>query len=397
MALASTLSFERLVFSVVSHGADSWIVDVRARLSGGTKQHGTLQLLTARCPLTVRDVKPLAPCDVYSRSAPSGTAIIEIVPRTEMIGGWHGVDLEFQLLWEPTALWNGDQGTAGNPRLGAPCLLLPDMLPVLVEVSAPLGGAPPDQLPRIFFASELPPALNAGGVSVPNWRGKATPELLQAVVYVRSAGAPDFDNLGVGAVSAVLSRAACEEAYEYAAPLLDFVDEGLATGLPVRPVLFLVDEEHLTLYPPMGAYCPVRPEDVGAVRRDVGKPVHIVRLLAQSWIGGGVRLWGENSVELGLAIGGALGLRWAEQSREHDHVEQVLDSARHVGASADGGSQMAEDVGALQAHIFQGLQQPSFRRALGKLVRNRWGSYLHQDDLISLLRHFRIPVPGVFA
>jgi hypothetical protein len=398
--LSSTLSFERMEFAVARQDAKSWVVDVWVRLIGGTRRHGTLHLMTARSPLTVLDIEPPVPCDTHYRPTSTGVPLIEIVPRSEMPNGWHSTELHLRLLWDPASGGIEHAGPEGVFHIGAPCLLLPEMLPDIAEASAPLRASPPARLPRIHFADQLPPEVEAGGISVPNWRGKASPEFLQLVLYPYRDGAPKLEDLGIGAATEPQHRDAYEDMFRYAIPLRDFLAEELGKR-PVRPVLCLVDETQAVLYPARGAYCPVLPADVGAMPEGMGKPRHLVRLLAQSWIGGGVQLWGENSSELTLAIGGALGLRWAEQWDELADVEELLASARKESAIKSTGldrvEQILRDVGILEAHIHEGLKQPSFRRALARVVRKKWGHYVHQDDIIAMMRHHRIPLPGVFA
>src|SRR5690606_8292693 len=114
-------------------------------------------------------------------------------------------------------------------------------------------ASPPARLPRIHFADQLPPEVRAGGISVPNWLGKASPEFLQLVLYPYRDGAPKLEDLGIGAATEPQHPDAYENMFRYAIPLRDFLAEELGKR-PVRPVLCLVDETQAVLYPPRGAY-----------------------------------------------------------------------------------------------------------------------------------------------
>lgn len=394
--------FDQVSFAIRPGSAGAWDVHARIELADASAGDGDLLMLTPGCPLELRSV------DVsWSRERvlpnESERASVLRLPPCDFKGkrGKRGA-LGLVLQWKPDGATDAPAPGSAT-RWRAPCLVLPDMLPRVVAEAALLETEPPLRQTRVFYSEQLPEGLSAGGVSVPDWRGRATPELLQAVVFPTGEGMPDYDDLAVAAPIVDRARrsdvAAYEAAYEYLAPLRAFVSRELMADLPVRPVMYLADVPAGDVFPPMGAFCPLASRDAGMERARVGKPVGAILLLAQAWLGAGIRIWGDNGVELSLAMGGALGLRWLEAVGEHDHLEQTIERLRAApGSDGDAArGSIAAIARELQLPVYEGLRSNGLRRELGRMIRKRWGKFVKQDEVIALLRRFGVEVPGVFA
>lgn len=292
------------------------------------------------------------------------------------------------LAWDPNI---NDQSIVQTP-----CAVLPDLLPGVIDLGFPLPADAPVRQPRLYFAEELPPSLQAGGIAMPDRNGRATPELLQTVIFPAEEGFVGVNDLAIGRTSSRFDEASCEAAYEYAWPLLSFISSELALAMPVRPVIMLLDTHRETVFPPVGAYCPLLGDDVGAVLPDSGRPVTAVRFLSQAWLNGGMRLWGENGLELSLALGGALGLRWL-QVNDEEGLQAELERLTGEAAGNFEAGDFAKTVKGLQIHLFRGLQSSAVRAQLGALVRNNWGGHVSQDGVIQMLREAGVSVPFVFG
>jgi hypothetical protein len=290
-------------------------------------------------------------------------------------------------------------GESMQQDFAAPCLVLPDMLPTLVEEAAPLGDAP-RALTELILASELPPGLDAGGVARPDARGRPSTTLLQSVVYQAAPGADLFADLAIADASVVQDAGVLRSAHAYASPLLGFLHRELHTPRSVRPVICLAEtgQGFATAHLSMGAYCPIAARDVGARKANTGKPLSVVLLLSQAWLDAGVRIWGENAHSLRLAIGGALGMRWLEAAGETAALQRFLDSAEGLIAAAkkQGSWSPTQVVLAMQIPIFRGMQRHGITSKLGELLRSRWGEFVPQSEVVALLRDSGVAVPNVF-
>lgn len=399
MAAESPLAYDRISFNVVPFDEHSWRVDVTARLAGGRSSRGDVLLVPGKSPLALLEVSSEDVIGVRHEQLSTGARVVRLTGRARGTNGWNGAELRIRLCWSPDGARDGPSSSPAGASFSAPCLVLPDMLPTIVDVERPLSVAPPRRLPRIEYDADLPDGLNAGGIAVPDWCGRATPQLLQSVVFRATPGAPDYDDLAVASANLAHDAGEMANAYEYSRRLLHDVRDSLLAPQTVRPVICLVDgTESSEVYPVAGAYCPTAAVDVGARQRNAGKPISIARLLAQSWLGGGVRVWGENAALLCLGIGGALGLCCVERMGEAAYVTRTLDAMREAITRASGphGWGPGDLLRDMQLSLYEGLGDSRVRKALGRLIREHWGRFLPQEDLVATLRGAGVRVPHVF-
>jgi hypothetical protein len=395
-AALTSLTFEDIAIRVAPGDASSWSVEIEGKLQGGSDSTGELVIASTRCPLIVSSCATDRGSVRPWKDGLGNALGVHIVPADGQIG-WKGTTIRLVLQW----LAGSDPSETNHHHPGAfrtPCLVLPDMLPPVIEAAWPLGHGAPLLLPRLRFDDVLPSQLNAGGVSVPDHRGRATPELLQTVIFPDSHSAEQHDELTVAGSQVKGNPRLIDQVYDYAAPLLEYAKSELISDLPLRPVLFLNADETETIYPASGAYCPFSPDEVGATKADRGKPVQVVRLLSQGWFSGGIQLWGENSISLRLAIGGAIGMKWLQESGERRALDRLIDSANVALANASTGEELSsrDAVLSMQLPIFEGLQDKTVRHDLQLFLKTNLGKYVPQGELISLLRKRGIKVPHVF-
>lgn len=391
--MEATIAFRSVSFKLLPVAGDGWDVIVVGELRGGRKSEDELLVTAAASPLAIQEVSSNFASAVHI-PAEAGEATAVRLTQRKSTGGWDGAELVMRLRWRPPAR-QSEESQRG--ALEAPCLVLPDMLPRVAETRSSLGLPPPRHLPRLFFEDELPASLNAGGVAVNDEQGHATPELLQTVIFPSTPGAPDFNDVVIASSPAPGDPAQFRRSYEYLQPLLSEVGEMLGPDLAVRPVVCLTDSA--ATFPVMGAYCPLAPADAGAERSNTGKPVNAIRLLAQAWLGGGMRLWGNNASELALAIGGGLGLFWLQEAGYDAHLERMLDEMTRKVQEAEASRdwRQADIVRAIELGVFRGLTHRAFPAALRSFIQGSWGRYVLQESLIDLLRRHGIAVPHVFA
>jgi hypothetical protein len=328
-----------------------------------------------------------------------GTRTVRL-ERGTTVASWNGQVLRMKLRWTPQSTSVDAAYREVTRRSAVPCLVLPDMLPEVHDAQSRLRIDIPRYLTRLRYATPLPPVLDAGGVSSTVNAGSLAPEMLQvAIIEPTSAAGASDEDLTVVSLDPMYGRDACERAMSYAKPLCRFLREELGLTGAAHPIIALADEEVRSLLPPLGAFCPVDPEEVGVVRPDVGKPTTVIRLLSQAWLAGGIRIWGENSVSLRLALGGAVGLRWAEQQGAEQFVTRALDDmGRRVTAADQSGHWSEADlVRAIQLPLFRALRRRELCREIGALINDYWGRYMPQAELIDLLRRRQVEVPHVFA
>ena len=161
----STVSFASLEISLAAAGRNIWGLDVVARLHGG-ESSDELFIISQNTPLVLDEVlvrPPLAATMITETNGPS----VRVTRRPRTNSDWSEGEVTLRLRWcRPSAA----QSLAGcrHGALETPCLVLPNMLPRLVDAAGAVTLRPPSRLPRIFFRDELPPELNAGGVAVPD-------------------------------------------------------------------------------------------------------------------------------------------------------------------------------------------------------------------------------------
>ncbi len=394
-AALTSLAFEDIAIRVARGDTSSWTVEIEGELRGGSDSASDLLIAATRCPLI------LSGC-VTDRGAVRpwvddfGNSIGVRVVAADNQGGWPGTTMKLVLRWLPSS----DRGEHTGPAsFSTPCLVLPDMLPPVIEAAWPLGhGAQRPLLPRLRFADALPSELNAGGVAVPDVHGNTTSELLQTVIFPDTHSAKQHQELTVIGSQVTAHPRLIDQVYDYAGPLLEYVKSELYDHLPLRPVVFLEAPDTDNVYPAAGAYCPFLPNEVGAAKVDTGKPVQVVRLLSQGWFAGGIQLWGENSISLRLAIGGAIGMRWLEEAGERKVLDRLINSTTAALADASPGGDLSsrDAVLAMQLPIFEGFQDKPVREALKRFLKTNIGKYVPQGALISLLRERGVKVPYVF-
>lgn len=391
----STVSFEEVSVRVVAADSDDYTVAVGVRLSGGRAEASELLLEMRHSPLQLLDLASDGSFDIARDNEDHVSAGRFIPGRERLKRGWGGAELSMLFKWTPRR-YGHETALASLSPFAAPCLVVPDMLPVATEATRKIGGDPPTQLLRITLSEELPQSLNAGGVAVLGGGEQAGDTLLQTVIFPSNRAAADYDDLVVTSARHPEDRAALERAYEYARSFVEYLHHKLAPALPVRPVICLSDSR--STYPLAGAYCPIGANEVGAERPTFGKPISVTRLLTQSWIDGGVRLWGENAPSLRLAIGGALGLHWLRESGHATYLKESIKTWQHAIANAQthGRHEMGDVVRALEVAIFHGFEKPAVIAALAKFVHQNWRRHVHQGVLIALLRSFGVFVPHVY-
>jgi hypothetical protein len=395
-AALTSLTFEDLAIRVAPEHESPWTVEIEGKLQGGSDSTGELVIASTRCSLIVSSCATDRGSVRPWKDHLGNSLGVRVVPADEQVG-WKGTTMRLVLQW--LAAFDAGENKHNHPgAFRTPCLVLPDMLPPVIEAAWPLGHGAPLLLPRLRFADVLPSALNAGGVAIPDSRGRVTAELLQTVIFPESHSAEQHDELTVTGGQVKGNPGLIDQVYDYAGPLLEYAKSELHRDLPLRPVIFLNADETETIYPASGAYCPFSPDEVGAAKVDRGKPVQVVRLLSQGWFSGGIQLWGENSISLRLAIGGAIGMKWLQESGERRALDRLIDSTKVALANAPTGEDLSsrDAVLSMQLPIFEGLQDKSVRRALQLFLKTNMGKYVPQGELISLFRKQGIKVPHVF-
>lgn len=314
------------------------------------------------------------------------------------IHGWSEVKLRLQFEWHAKLAVEDSNSAVGPTRVPPLCLVIPSMLPRLVSEATPIP-MPPPKLPVIRYDTELPQELDGGGIALADQNHDPGTDLLQTVIFVRPEFHADAAKAGVAEGHGVrLTDDAMKVVLDRAGAMLEFIGDEYGFRPHVRPVVFLTDWEFPLIDIPNGAFAPMKPEWIGARDPSLGKDQSVIRLLAQAWLGGGVRVWGENSVSLTLAIGGALGLRWYQQNDRLVHLEKTLawqdrDLARAITANL---WTEHEETLSIQLPLFHAMQDGRLQRALGTLLRQYWGRFLPQKVLIDLLRRFGVALPRVF-
>lgn len=371
-----------------------WLIRVACRLSGGSRDPVDLCLLVEHTPLTLDNVLCGKSVNISRERTPMGALYFRLSPAGRRFHTWDGKEITLELLWTAASRADIDRpGGTGFAR--SPCLVLPDMLPILVEDPEMVGSDPPLSMPRIRYQGPLPIELSAGGISVPDWRGRATDEMLQVVVCETDAGDAELDDLGVTAATREISAAARQKAYEYASPLVEHIQSELESKQPVRPIICITHAGIGDVYPATGAYCPIPQAAVGGLTPDCGKVTYATSLLAQSWLGGGVRISGENAAEFSFSLGAALGLRFIELHESPEDFSSALSAAgRARGESlARDDAAVASRMRIMQLEILSGLRDRRFRQRLGKLISRNWGTYIRPEQLISLFHEFAVDLP----
>src|SRR5262249_8778570 len=148
----------------------------------------------------------------------------------------------------------------------------------------------------------------AGGVSIPDWRGRPTPEFLQLVIGAALPAMPQSDHLVPTADSSCREFRLLRHAYQYATPLIGFLRREMKFTKPVRCIPCLSHAADNFAW--AGAYFAIKPAFIGAADLGVGRPTTIVNALAHAWLGAGIRLLGNNAQELTFGLSGAMSLWW---------------------------------------------------------------------------------------
>ena len=378
--------FDHYLVTVHAATTRGWEVHVRARVAE-VEEHSSELVL--RCPTASIEIDSVHLQGVESPTRLSDDGedwLLEL--RDGEDSHWDGRYLDFTLYWNPDA-----DATPPAGKYRAPCLAIPDMLPAIVE---PVGTSE-WELPRVEWGDELPPGLNAGGASIPDWRGRPTPEFLQLVICVDTSGAPESDHLVMTGDSSCRDVKRLRQAYAYAAPLVDFLRKEMKFGKPARcvPCLSNADDN----YSWTGAYFPIRPAYLGAVDRGHGRGTMVVSALAHAWLGAGIRVSGENAAELTFGLSGAISLWWMQQK---GYVDQLRERLRRASVAAqpttpEGVPHPPMIAAAVELELFAKFESAKARRFIRALVNDNWGRYVEQEEVISSLRRLGVTVPYVFA
>ncbi len=391
----SGIAFRTVSFSVAATTTGVWSIQVCARLAGGDDGTGALLLRMSDSPLAITTITTGSHGGAFQTHFDRESNVI-VEPRKRG-KGWVGTELILHLEWKPDV---PSRLLADNPTglgLTAPCLVLPDMLPSLLEVERPIATFGRRRT-RIRFAAELPDGLSAGGIAIPDWRGRASYDLLQTVVCRAPESSRAYDAIVLTSAQSPREMTPVSATHERLISMVDFIASELRASLPVRPVVCLIDR-YGTTYPGVGAFCPILATDVEVYNRNVQREVNTVRLLAQSWFDGGIRIGGENALALRLGIGTGLGLSWLQRFASRPEVDRAIEDLEATVAGANVGNELsaANVARAIGLSVFRAVGTSDTWRVLGRFVRKRWGERVGQQELIDLLRKSHVHVPHVFG
>src|SRR4051812_443936 len=212
-AALTSLVFENLAIRVAPGHASSWTVEIEGKFQGGSDSTSELLITSTRCPLIVSSCATDRGSVRAWKDHLDHSLGFRVVPAAEQVG-WKGTTMRLVLQW----LAGSDAGENNHNHPDAfrtACLVLPDMLPPVIEAAWPLGHSTPLLLPRLRFAGELPSELNAGGVAVPDSRGRATSELLQTVIFPDSHSAEQHDEFTVTGSQVEENPRLIDQVYDY--------------------------------------------------------------------------------------------------------------------------------------------------------------------------------------
>lgn len=377
---------------------EEWRVVADATLRAGQLATSTLLVDPSLSPLALDAVtSDHASCNmIFKDGAETGFFQLDLPERSGR--SWDGVTLRFHFRWSPSGR---DAVTRHSARVRireTPCLVMPDMMPQLRSVDDSVPGVRSDALPRVTIDSGLPPELALAWVAASEEPRKQRDALLQAVVFPSQQVWTSESALSiVRAPSAQVTPEQLVHAHHYALGFLRFVESRFGHGTRVHPALCLTHTPWDRRYPASGAFAAIEPEYAGARTPNVGKPQELVRMFAQSWLGGAVRLSGENALELTLAVGGSLGMCWLRHARQTEALKRSIsmqECALRETRSSD--HLLKHRVYALQLPLFRGFEANVVGPILQRLTHDHWGSFLPQTVLIDELRRIEVPVPGVF-
>ena len=391
------VALDRCFIRVAPDGSSVWRIDIDGILRSPLNQPCDILLEYAESLLRPESVFSDSATEVVQDVDARGRPAVRLKMDTSSQTGWDQALIHMVLRWRPGAAYGGGDQSTGLGR--APCLVLPDMLPRIAVSGDLTGGQNPGSMPRLTYAAALPDGLDAGGIAIPHAGTDPTREMLQMVIFPKSSSIHGNEILAVASTTTrELPADALEAAHRYVAPLLEFVRLELRVDLPTRSVICLVDAVDESVFPVSGAYCPVTPDQVGAETQDRGKPRGALTFLSCAWLGGGTRVWGDNAVELTLALGAALGLRWLQVAGHDAALQRALrDAADRVAAAERSGEWHIADVTrSIQLPLYEGMQSSETRYRIGRLIREYWGMYMPQEALVGLLRSTGTSVPNVF-
>jgi hypothetical protein len=394
-------SYDLVTLGVAPAGR-RWLVNGVIMLRSAQDDRGDLLLDCRWSPLLLRHVGLSCGTAYGVATGPDRNAVVKMELDLTRARSWDGATLTCEFEWAPEDVTRHDEMTDGAPAWQAPCLVLPDMLPRLIAMGDALQSVSSRPLTRISFDGHLPPDLGAGWIRSSETRLSDLTALLQLSLFPAVRGGmplPDTGSVGVLSTSPdTLATKALQQARAYASPLYRYLGRELGCADMVRPVLCLSDIPVPPLYGAVAGYAPISPAHAGAKEPNVGKPVTIIRLFAQAWVGGGLRLSGENAAELTIAIGGALGMAWLQKVGDAAAVERAI--ATHEAtlsrARQSGEWRLAHQSLEIQLPLFRGMQDPRVVQTLRALIRENWGSYLPQQVLVDELRQAGVSVPAVY-
>ncbi len=391
------VALDRCRIRVLPGGSSAWRVEIVGTLRSASNQPCDILLEYADSLLVPESVYVDSETDIARDVDTRERPALRLRKDVSLKTGWDQTRIHMVLEWSPNTTYPRNGHPTGFVR--APCLVLPDMLPRIAVFGDLAGGRNPGAMPRLTYADNLPDGLDAGGVAIPDRRDVPTTDLLQMVLFPTASGIRGSEHLAVASGTArEISTDKLEAAHKYVAPLVEFVRLDLNAPLPTRSVLCLVDAVDDDIFPVSGAFCPVTPDQVGAEAYNHGQPRGVLTSLSSAWLGGGTRLWGDNAVELTLALGAALGLRWLQTAGHDAALQRALSDAasRVTAAERSGAWDIADVTRSIQLPLYEGMQRKQVRDGIGQLIREYWGLYMPQDVLVEMLRSTGTSVPNVF-
>lgn len=391
----SGIAFEAVSISINATPTGAWSVEASCRLRGGADTVGPIVLGMRDSPLVITRVVSDPEADAIEVPVPANS---DMVLEARQNGkSWAGTRLILSLEWNPEVRSHLVVDKLRGTGLVAPCLALPEMLPSIREVERPIQTFSRKR-PKIQFASDLPNVLDAGGVAIPDWRGRPTSVLLQTVICQSNISAPTSSAIAVTIAQNGQGVKLESAAHQRLVAMVDFIATALCVSLPVRPVVCVIDN-YATHYPNVGAFCPILVGDVEIGVRNVQRDLNTIMQLAQSWFDAGVRIWGENSLALRLGVGIGLGLKWLERVMERSDFDRAIADLRAAVRAPNAGEEPspADVARAIGLSAFEAGRTGGLWRVLGKLLRRKWGEHVAQEEFIELLRGANVAVPHVFG
>jgi hypothetical protein len=380
---------------------DRWLVETTITLRAVAHESRDLSLNVGATPLVLRSVGSADAEHSGVVDGPGSAAVVLLRLDTDRRSSWDGVQITCVFEWTPKDSGRALEQLRHSADWEAPCLVLPDMLPELMVGEDLLQGVRADALPRIHLTGTLPAKLGAAWIRNSEQPDGALVDLLHLVIFQRAAhqrGARLTASVeGASAPAANLSIRELAQARAYASILLKSLSAQLGGAGLVRPLLYLTETPIQALYFPVGAFTIQPPAHAGAKKMGAGRPENVLRQFAQGWIGGGVRISGENTIELTLGVNGALALQWLASKhpdvlgRQIAKYEAMLEQGRATGEWRGLHRHLS-----ITLALVHRLTEAPVQERLRALIHEHWGRYLPQEIFVTELRKVGVSVPGVY-